>query len=411
MAGDDAAVSRWHIWLPAVAAVASAGMIFLAATATRALDERQELALDGRVLGVAHGVELGLRDEGMAAAQEILQRQVADSSGDLTGLTLLSPGGDVQASAGEHARGAVTREVDLFVGGGGRRGRGRRGPDFDPRRDRRSGGGRAILRVDLAAAAVATPVAARLLLPVTAAFALALFALALFGARLLRRQGREAQLTAARRRLEALGRAGAGLAHQLRTPLATIKGASQLMVEEADGEARNPEATEQLRGRLETVLTQVERMQLMVSRLLDYARPPRPEPRTLAVAETAREVAANAAVPPDLQVRADPEHLREILEILVDNARKASPPGAAIEVAGDTRGEHALIFVRDEGGGPGSDPEHLFEPYVSGRADGTGLGLPIARTLAEANHGSLVLAERETGGCEATLTLPRNKRE
>ena len=70
-----------------------------------------------------------------------------------------------------------------------------------------------------------------------------------------------------------------------------------------------------------------------------------------------------------------------------------------------------MLFVRDRGVGPGEDPEHLFEPYVSGRASGTGLGLPIARTLAEANGGTLRLSERAGGGCEAALTLPRSTQQ
>ena len=64
------------------------------------------------------------------------------------------------------------------------------------------------------------------------------------------------------------------------------------------------------------------------------------------------------------------------------------------------------IAVVDRGPGPGAAPERHFEPYVTARADGTGLGLPIARTLAEANGGSLTLHEAPGGGCEAVLLLP-----
>ncbi len=426
---DSAAPSRWHLWLPAVAAVASVGMVFLAATATNALEERNDLALEGRVLGVAHRVESQLRDEGSDEASSILEEQLSAAGADVVGLALAEPNGNEIASTPPGSRAASTREIELFVGRGGAgrfgrggpsaagggprwgRGRGRAGPD--PARMRGGGVGRMILRVHLAASATRAPLAARLLLPVTAVFAVALFALALFGARLLQRQHVETQRAAARRRLEALGRAGAGLAHQLRTPLATIKGASQLLKEEAPAPETNGETEPDptVHRRVDTILEQVERMQRMVGRLLDYARPPRPEPRDIAVADIASEVTGETEVSTEARVRADPEHLREILEILVDNAREASPTGVPIEVSAEQQGERIVLFVRDRGAGPGDDPEHLFEPYVSGRASGTGLGLPIARTLAEANGGTLRLSEREGGGCEAALTLPRSAQQ
>ena len=62
--------------------------------------------------------------------------------------------------------------------------------------------------------------------------------------------------------------------------------------------------------------------------------------------------------------------------------------------------------MSDRGPGPGEDPEKLFEPYVTRRTDGTGLGLPIARALAEAGEGTLHLETGASGGCVAVLRLP-----
>jgi signal transduction histidine kinase len=109
----------------------------------------------------------------------------------------------------------------------------------------------------------------------------------------------------------------------------------------------------------------------------------------------------------ELTAWADPDHLTAILGNLVDNARRVSPAGAPILITAGTRNGRVVIAVGDRGPGPGDDPEALFEPYSTGRADGTGLGLPIARALAEANGGTLVLRARDGGGAQAVLELPR----
>ncbi|HSM50903.1 MAG TPA: ATP-binding protein, partial [Thermoanaerobaculia bacterium] len=238
----------------------------------------------------------------------------------------------------------------------------------------------------------------RAALPVAAVAAAALVALALLAGRLLDRQARAIRLAAERERLEGLARAGAGLAHQLRNPLATIRGSAQLLLESCSG----AEA-----ARLGAIVSESDRLGRLVDELLDYARPPQPQPQRidLAVFRPERDLArVDWQVAGGLAAHADPEHLRLILDNLLDNALEADP--GEIEVRGRARRDGVEIAVLDRGPGPGPEPEQLFEPYVTGKASGTGLGLPLARSLAAANGGSLRLAPRAGGGTEALLRLP-----
>lgn len=396
--------TRWNLWLPAASLGLAAAFVLLAATAAGALRDRHELAIQGRLFLLAHRLEIRLREEGPGEAQATLAHELENEGGFVRGLALLDADGRPEIETGTIAEGGA-REVELFLGPAWRTAGG--GGGFGPPWRRTPGaagrgGGHRTLAIALEPAAVRPPVIARLLVPSSAAGGLVLVALAVLGGRLLVRRQAEARREEDRKRLEGLARAGAGLAHQLRTPLATIKGSSQLLLESAPPEARR---------RLAAIQEQAGRMDRLLAQLLDYARPPHPEPEAVEVAEAVAEIGPldgeiPAAIPAGLCAWVDREHLREILGNLVANARQASPTDRPVEVAAETRGGEVEIRVADRGPGPSEDPEQLFEPYVTSRADGTGLGLPIARSLAHANGGRLALVPRPGGGTVARLTLP-----
>lgn len=390
--------TRWNLWLPLAAAVVAAFLLTLGITASRALRESRDLALEGLVMRQAHEIERELRESGPEAAAEVLERSLREGSEAVRGIALLSPLGNVDAQAGSIE--GPASDLELFLGPGWRpagvfpgMGMGQGGLH----------GGRRTLRIAVSRTATEASFVERLVAPAAAGAGALVFALAVLGGRLLVRQQAEQAREAVRRRLEGLGRAGAGLAHQLRNPLATLKGSIQLLLESpAPGSER----------RLQSALEQAVRMESLIGQLLDYARPPRAEPAELALGPFLERLAdgdarlrvENGGAP---AARVDPEHLRQILENLLENARAASPEGSPVEVAVHGRDHQVEIVVADRGPGPGGDPERLFEPYVTSRANGTGLGLPIARALAEANGGSLLLRPRPGGGTLAVLTLPR----
>lgn len=403
---------RWDLLLPGVAMVVAVVLVALAATAADALAERQFLVAEGRLLQVAHGLERDLRLAGPEGGEAVLRAALEREAGFLRGLRLLDLDGSAQLEVGEVGPPSETSpvRVDLFLGPAWHV-----GPRLPPRdRARGLGGGRRSLEIALAPDALEPPRVSRLLIPAAAGAALVLVALAVLGGRLLLRRQEQERRAAERRRLEGLARAGAGLAHQLRTPLATLKGSCQLLLEGT--EETGPE-----HRRLRTMVEQSERMDRLLARLLDFARPPKPEPQDVELGSAVAEILVGLEglgeglgeridldVPDEIRVRVDPEHLALMVDNLLSNAVASSPAGGRIRVwVEPVSRDRVALCIRDAGPGPGDDPERLFEPYVTSRADGTGLGLPISRALAEANGGSLTLARWKDGGAVARVELRR----
>lgn len=395
---------RWDAFLPTAAAIVAVLLIGLASLAGYAFKQREAFALDGRVLGLAHRIESYLRDADQGAEQDLLETLRLEIQRPILGLSLRDGEGRILAEVGSTDPPLSPRRIDLFVGPtGGPRGRQRATESTRTPGQQHGRRGRRTLDVFLRPGAASPPLPIRLLLPASIGVGLGLIALAVLGGRLLVRQRHEAEVEADRRRLEALGRAGAGLAHQLRNPLATIKGSAQLLRERIDDV--------EPRKRAQAIVTQADRMDRMLSTLLDFARPPEPEAATVDLV-TSLSVLANGTPQvqcdsaESIQAQVDPDHLDHIMENLVSNALSHSPEDSAIEISVRSIGDTVEVNVSDRGPGPGDDPEELFQPYVTHRPDGAGLGLTIARTLAEANGGSLTLIARQGGGTTAILVLP-----
>lgn len=404
---------RWDLVLPGVAVGVAVALLALAATAAGALRERQLLVIEGRLLQLAHGLEHELRQDGPEASEGALEGVFERESDLVAGLRLRDLDGSLEAAVGagpEPAAGPGARRVDLFLGPAWHRGA--PGPRA-PGRPRGLGGGRRTLEIDLRPEALTPPTIARLLVPASAVVAAVLMVLAVLGGRLLIRRQEEERRAAERKRLESLARAGAGLAHQLRNPLATLKGSCQLLLEDvSEGAGEDAQSGAPLRKRLRAMLEQSERMDRLLSELLDFARPPSPEPQSVDLAAAVHEATVEASrteldVSPGLCVWADPEHLAHILGNLLANAFAFSPHAAVVTVRARPTDGRVRVQVIDRGPGPGDDPELLFEPYVTSRPDGAGLGLTLARALAEANGGTVFLDAGPAGGAVAVLELPR----
>jgi K+-sensing histidine kinase KdpD len=215
------------------------------------------------------------------------------------------------------------------------------------------------------------------------------------------------------------------LSHELRTPLAAIKGYSTALLLE---EVSWPE--DKTREFLELIDNECENLQLMISKILDSSMidagilPIERQPARLdrLAGEVCNELGRRTSIhnlivdfPANFPiVDADPLQVKQVLRNIVDNAIKYSPEGGLIVIRGEVRPQDVVIHIADQG--VGISPEDLiplFEKFFRAKSSigyyvaGTGLGLPIARSIVEA-HGGRIWAKSEMGeGTEISFSLPR----
>ncbi len=221
----------------------------------------------------------------------------------------------------------------------------------------------------------------------------------------------------------AWGEVARRLAHEIKNPLTPIQLAAERLRLKCLPALGGREA-EVLDRSTATVIAQVRAMQGMVDAFSEYAKSPPLELAPVDVGALVREVAElyrgrsrlsiSLDVTPDMApVVADAARLRQILHNLIKNAIEAQegPRRRArvwIRVAPAETGDGVELALRDAG--PGFDPAllaHAFEPYVTTKHKGTGLGLALVRKLAEEQGGSVAVGNADAGGARVVVTLPR----
>ncbi|HYG68686.1 MAG TPA: ATP-binding protein, partial [Anaeromyxobacteraceae bacterium] len=233
-----------------------------------------------------------------------------------------------------------------------------------------------------------------------------------------------------RDRLAALGEMSAGLAHEIRNPLAAIKGAIQYL------DPKKLPAED--REFLEIMIEEVNRLNGVVTQFLDYSRPLKPTmapgdvndvlDRTFRLLESRFperiQVALELAdwLP---RVMCDPEQLKQVFLNLALNAFEAMPRGGKLVVStrvardelsfwreGARRSDLVEIRFVDSGPGiPEEARENIFVPFYTTKEKGTGLGLAICQRIVKAHGGSIVVRASATGGAEFLISLPGLREE
>jgi two-component system sensor histidine kinase HydH len=214
--------------------------------------------------------------------------------------------------------------------------------------------------------------------------------------------------------LASLGQFSAGLAHELRNPLMSMKLLVEAALEHGDFAA--------LDGRdLAIVDEEIRRLEQLVQGFLDFARPPEAEPRPVLLknligssVELVLPQASRRGVrirqlvsdSPD-EMMVDPGQLRQVVINLLLNAVEHSPPDGEVIIAAVSSQTEVTIRVADNGPGiPDELTESIFEPFVSTRETGLGLGLSICRRIVETHGGTIAGRNRASGGAEFVVTLP-----
>ncbi len=211
--------------------------------------------------------------------------------------------------------------------------------------------------------------------------------------------------------LAQLGQLAAVVAHEVRNPLAGVKGSLQVLRSRLEVDLDDRRIIDAMISRMDTLNAKVED-------ILRFARPRSPvlEPVEVAPVVIDAIVSARAAAGdacPEITmpktnavVRADREMLRAALLNLLMNACQAGA-GGAVDILVSSDDGLCRIEIADRGAGFGdTDPERLFEPFLTTKKGGTGLGLAIVRRFVSLQGGAVVLLPREGGGAIARMTLP-----
>jgi signal transduction histidine kinase len=223
------------------------------------------------------------------------------------------------------------------------------------------------------------------------------------------REERVAEAEAQLRRLQSVG---AKVAHELKNPLASIKGLCQLV-------ARAPES-ERTQERLAVVASEISRMETILNEYLSFSRPLedlRPESFDLtALARDVLDVLAGRADQAGVvlslggaptPVQGDPRRLKEALINLVANAIEATPSGGSVHLRVRTAAGKVTLEVKDTGRGIAPDDlERLGTSFFTTRPNGTGLGVVLAQGVITQHGGSLAYTSTIGHGTTATITLP-----
>ena len=210
-------------------------------------------------------------------------------------------------------------------------------------------------------------------------------------------------------RLASVGQLAAGLAHEIRNPLAGIAAAVEVLAENRD--SRDREITQEIQ-------VQVKRLNTTLSDLLNFARPREPEIAPCDLVDLVRRILALVRsdaqkhhievveeLPADLPaIKADATQIQQAVLNLLLNAIQAMPDGGTLTVRVAAEMARMRLTIQDTGGGiPADIREKIFAPFFTTKHRGTGLGLAITRTIME-KHGGTIRVDSEVG-CGTMFTL------
>jgi PAS domain S-box-containing protein len=234
------------------------------------------------------------------------------------------------------------------------------------------------------------------------------------------------QMRALRARLQqadqlvALGMVTTGVAHEIRNPLASLRGLAEMLGRDIPpGDGR--------RKYLEVMLESIDRLNRLVENLLVLSAPGRADAAVIDVSEVVGEAVAMARLglgdrkidlavvpdpPPRLAIRGSRERMLQVLSNLVLNATQATPDGGAVTVRVTSRDDAAVVAVHNTGSYiPPDMQRQLFVPFFTTKPTGTGLGLAIARRIVTSMDGRIEVDSDPSTGTTFTIEVPLAARE
>jgi signal transduction histidine kinase len=214
-------------------------------------------------------------------------------------------------------------------------------------------------------------------------------------------------------RLSAVGQLAAGLAHEIRNPLASIEGAIDIVEKTTSGQRRHEF--------LGIMKKETQRLKRLLTNLLDFARPRAPEMRATqidfiidSVLQLTRHTAEQRQIELKTEIafplpvlECDAEQIKQVLLNLTLNALQATSAGGRVSLSVRKQNESWLIQVADDGCGIGkAELERIFDPFYTTKEGGTGLGLAVSSQIISQHHGTITAEKNVDKGMTFNVTLP-----
>jgi len=221
------------------------------------------------------------------------------------------------------------------------------------------------------------------------------------------------------KRLAALGKLSAGIAHEIRNPLSSIRGLAQFVYNSFS-------KTDERKEDLNTIIQEVDRLNKLVVQVLDFAKLKKPNLTPFSLNDLIRKIAElfkleikdkqikfDLELSPDIpQIQADEDQVRQITMNVIINAIQAIPKKGEIKIKTESallKGEPAIkLIIEDSGIGiTEKDFSQIFDPFFSTKDKGSGLGLSIVYKLVEGHQGEIKVESKEGKGTKFVIFLPQ----
>jgi len=365
---------------------------------------------DGQALALERAVRASLADMDAIPSSEDLQAILDQHSGEgLRYVAMVENPGLIVASAGTPVGTAVDERQSTT--GRFQEVKGRLRTTLRPLRRMKAGGRtpRYILEIE-PVQANALREASTYTLGVGVVAAISLLGVAIVLVRREARRNADERARERERRLAHLGEMSAVLAHEIKNPLASLKGNAQLLAQML---AKTQAEGDKQRTKAERVVDEAVRLEQLINDLLHFVRTGEIQRTSIDPTALVREAASS--VPGEVNIASDTApatwsldgpRIRQVIVNLIDNAVAAGPP-VAVDIRTDNR--QLVIEVADHGPGvPAEDREKIFEPFFTGKIQGTGLGLAIARRVVELHGGTLSVHSSPRGGALFRAEIPES---